>query len=170
DRRGHVLPRGAGHVLARRQGPPAVLAVPLLPAEGGPRGHGAGDQLRAAGGRRGRRDRLGPRRVPAARPGRAQLTSRLRSRRSVFLLAAQATVGGPRRGRSAALGRSPVPARETNGGGDGPGVAPPTVRRSLVPGGRTTTGGGIRRDARSPRPPARTTTRGRRRRRSPTRA
>ena len=34
DRRGHVLPRGAGDVLARREGPPAVLAVPLLPAEG----------------------------------------------------------------------------------------------------------------------------------------
>ena len=75
DRRGHVLPRGAGDVLARREGPPAVLAVPLLPAEGGPRGHGAGDQLRAAGGRRGRRDRLGPRRVPAPRPGRAELSA-----------------------------------------------------------------------------------------------
>ena len=33
-----VLPRCARDVLAGRQGPPAVLAVPLLPAEGDPRG------------------------------------------------------------------------------------------------------------------------------------
>ena len=63
-----LLPRDPRLALARREGPPAVLAVPLPHREGHPRRHDERRRAGPPGGRGARRDRLGGDRVPATGP------------------------------------------------------------------------------------------------------